>query len=276
MKKISIAIILSLIATLSVIFTLYTFFPNNSDKLLSSKSTTNSLKPPENLTIVTEPSISEQELMNIADSSSEYKGKWAGLCTKNSINSNNVDDPVTAFRNTVMGDPVLVQHFVGFMWSKAAVTTLAAITSNNQVNVTHRSGSIIKPSKKEIKLKGTEEIITDGYRAVRTFCCNDVLIKTPLTPLTPLTPSVQPPSKKIEAPPVYIIMPRTDPEPFASIVKDVPSELSINTYGRGVRHITTYIDKPTSSPPTAPVPEPATLLLFGSGLSILAFLKRKK
>ena len=264
--------------TLLILFILNLFYidPENSDGLVQNKSTIPSIPVPEVLSITNKQVISEQELENIETETSEHNGKWAGLCTKNSINSNNVDDPVTAFRNTVMGDPVLVQHFVGFMWSKAAVTTLAAITSNNQVNVTHRSGSIIKPSKKEIKLKGTEEIITDGYRAVRTFCCNDVLIKTPLTPLTPLTPSVQPPSKKIEAPPVYIIMPRTDPEPFASIVKDVPSELSINTYGRGVRHITTYIDKPTSSPPTAPVPEPATLLLFGSGLSILAFLKRKK
>lgn len=266
MKRITILVTLLTLVILLAVFIIFYFVPKNSDSLIFYKAI-NKIEAPKELSITTMPTISEQELDSIENSSSEYNGKWAGLCTKNSISSSNVSDPIKAFQNTVMSDPTLVKHYSDFVWSRAAVTTLDTITTDTKVNVTHRSGSIIKSSKKEIKLKETDEVITDGRRVVRTFCCNDIIIRTPQQP------NISPPAKKIEPTPVYTITPHVDPVPFVSLVKDVPSELSIHNYGVGGRHIE-YVEKP-SPPPTAPVPEPTTLLLFGTGLAAITFLNRK-
>lgn len=262
MKKIT-TLVVFLILLIFFTFNLFYIDPENSDGLVQNKNTISSIPAPEVLSITNKQVLSEQELENIETETSEHNGKWAGLCTKNSINSTNTDDPIVAFQNTVMSDPVLAQHFGDFIWGRAAITTLDTITTDTKVNVSHRSGSIIKPSKKEIKLKGTEEVITDGYRVVRTFCCNDVIVKMP----TPIPP------RKTIIPPVYATVPHVDPVPFIPVVTDVPPESFITGHSREYDYIE-HIDKPL--PPTAPVPEPATLILFGSGLSILAYLKRKK
>lgn len=126
--------------------------------------------------------------------------------------------------------------------------------------------------KKIVKLKETDEVITDGYRVVRTFCCNDVIIKTPVQPAT------KSPVKKVEPSSVYTVVPHTDTVPFVSLVKDSPLELFIHNYGGGGHHIV-YIDKPylpPTAPVLAPVPAPATILLFVTGLAAITFLKRKR
>lgn len=210
----------------------------------------------------TEP-ITSEELEEISDTSSEHNGRWAGLCPKNLVGSEDVSEQVDTFKNVVMSDPVLAQHFSGFMWSRAVSTTLGEITDNTTVNVTHRSGGIIKPSKKVMTLKKDESVITDGYRIVRTYCCNDVVVKElpPPKPAVPYTP------------PTYTYIPHTDPVPPVTEEYTQPN-LTINTYYGG-GHRTRHFDEPTP-PPVAPVPAPTTLLLFGTGISALAWLKRKK
>lgn len=266
MKKLVILTTLLASIIMLIMFFLFPFVPKNSDSLITNKSTA-MIETPKGLTIKAVPQATETEIDEIDTDSSEYSGKWAGLCAKNSINSSTTKDPISSFQNVVMSDPVLVQHFGDFIWSRATITTLDTITEDNNVSVSHRSGVVIKPSKKSIKLKKNDEVITDGYRVVRTFCCNDVLIKPP-TKITKTPPVVT-------YPPIYTHP--TEPTPLIPIT-DVPYGPSTVYYyggGGGGSHIE-YIDKPQPSPQPAPVPEPATLVLFGTGLGLLTFLNRKR
>ncbi len=54
-----------------------------------------------------------EEQEDFADANFEHKGKWYGLCAKNSIHS--VDD----FHRTVSNDPVLKTHYADFRWENA-------------------------------------------------------------------------------------------------------------------------------------------------------------
>ena len=195
------------------------------------------------------PLVPEEELVAIQDTSSESKGRWVGLCKKDSIYS--VED----FQNQVMADPVLVKHFEDFLWSRAILTELDDVT---YAQVAHRSGSTIKPTRRILNLPKGDRIITDGFRIVRAHCCNDVyLVEKP----PPNTVTYNPPVKTY--PPIY-----TPDTPSIT----PPVYYSYPNTSRGyVDH-----DKPNNPPSPAPVPEPTTLLLFGTGLCALAFFGRKK
>lgn len=118
--------------------------------------------------------------------------------------------------------------------------------------VTHRSNSLIKVTKKPIKLPAGDILITDGFRTVRTHCCNDVVIKPPTT-------------RTVLNPPLFPSIPSNPPTiTYPPTITDIPPTYTTHTvYEREVHQI-------------APVPEPNTLLLFGSGLCTLAALGRKK
>ncbi len=97
----------------------------------------------------------------------ERKGKWFGLCTKNSIHS--VED----FFRTVSSDPVLKIHYADFRWEKAKIERLdQAILAY----VYYRKDDKIFLTKKPIRLPDGDEYITDGYTRVRTFCCNNYTV----------------------------------------------------------------------------------------------------
>ena len=104
---------------------------------------------------------------DFVDANFERKGKWYGLCAKNSIHS--VDD----FRRTVSNDPVLKTHYADFRWENAKMGRLdQAILAY----VYFRKDDKISLTKKPIRLPAGDEYITDGYTRVRTFCCNNYTI----------------------------------------------------------------------------------------------------
>ncbi len=110
----------------------------------------------------------EQE--DVSDANFERKGKWYGLCAKNSIHS--VDD----FRKTVSNDPVLKTHYADFRWENAEMGRLDQATL---AYVYFRKDDKILLTKKPIRLPAGDEYITDGYTRVRTFCCNNYTVAPP-------------------------------------------------------------------------------------------------
>ena len=112
--------------------------------------------------------LDEQEAF--VDANFERKGKWYGLCAKNSIHS--VDD----FRRTVSNDPVLKTHYTDFRWENAKMERLdQAILAY----VYYRKDDKIFLTKKPIRLPAGDEYITDGYTRVRTYCCNNYTVAPP-------------------------------------------------------------------------------------------------
>lgn len=110
----------------------------------------------------------EQE--DFDNESFEHKGKWYGLCAKNSIHS--VDD----FRTTVSKDQVLKAHYADFRWEHAKMGKLEKAML---AHVYFRKDNKIFLTKKPIKLPAGDEYITDGYTRVRTYCCNNYTLGPP-------------------------------------------------------------------------------------------------
>ena len=107
---------------------------------------------------------------DFVDANFERKGKWYGLCAKNSIHS--IDD----FRRTVSSDPVLKTHYVAFQWENAKMGKLDQAVL---AYVYFRKDDRISLTKKPIRLPAGDEYITDGYTRVRTFCCNNYTVAPP-------------------------------------------------------------------------------------------------
>ncbi|NTW45019.1 MAG: hypothetical protein HGB14_11465 [Anaerolineaceae bacterium] len=97
------------------------------------------------------------------DSSFEKKGKWYGLCKKNSIHS------IADFKTTVSRDPVLKAHFSGFNWENAQTGKLEKAT---WAYVYYRKDDTIFRKKTPILLPAGDGYITDGITQIRTQCCN--------------------------------------------------------------------------------------------------------
>jgi hypothetical protein len=126
------------------------------------------------------------------DSNFESKGKWYGLCRKNSVRS--VED----FRRTVAQDKALGNHFANFQWETAR---LEKLEKPILAYVNFRKDGIIFQKRTPIKLPAGDQYIVDGSRRVRTHCCNDFVESTPIlesknfenpNPESPL--SVEPPA----------------------------------------------------------------------------------
>ena len=121
------------------------------------------------------PTVLWTEQEAFVDANFERKGKWYGLCAKNSIHS--VDD----FRTTVSNDQVLKTHYADFRWENAK---LERLDQAMLAYVYFRKDDKIFLTKKPIKLPAGDEYITDGYTRVRTFCCNNYTVVPPLRRVT--------------------------------------------------------------------------------------------
>jgi len=97
------------------------------------------------------------------DSSFEKKGKWYGLCKKNSIYS------ISDFKTTVANDPVLKAHFVNFNWENAQMGKLEKAT---WAYVHYRKDNTVFRKETPILLPAGDGYITDGITQIRTQCCN--------------------------------------------------------------------------------------------------------
>ncbi len=97
------------------------------------------------------------------DSNFEKKGKWYGLCKKNSVHS------IADFKTTVSNDPVLKVHFADFNWENAQMGKLEKAT---WAYVYYRKENTIFHKKTPILLPAGDGYITDGITQIRTQCCN--------------------------------------------------------------------------------------------------------
>jgi len=206
-------------------------------------------------------------IREIDNPSSEINGEWLGLCIKDTIKT--VDD----FRIQVEYDEVLSGHFKNFRWDTAEIRVLEKPA---KAKVSHRKGDIILPSKKLITLPKGDRYITDGDRMVRTHCCND--IKPDL--MDDFQPYTPPPKDPKPVPILYIPPYLEREEPGGVSVSKVKSASAINyAHGIGGGGYRYYPSDPPK-PSDAPVPEPETWLLFGTGLLLLIcrkkFLTRNK
>jgi hypothetical protein len=105
----------------------------------------------------------ESAQQDFDDSSFEKKGKWYGLCKKNSIHS------IADFKTTVANDPVLKAHFANFNWENAQMGKLEKAT---WAHVHYRKNNTIFHKKTPILLPAGDGYITDGITQIRTQCCN--------------------------------------------------------------------------------------------------------
>jgi hypothetical protein len=193
------------------------------------------------------------DITEVNDASSEIAGEWVGLCPKNSITS--VED----FLRTIQNDEVLLAHYSGFDWENAR---LGQQNEEIYAYVSHRKGDVIKKTSKPIRLPKGDGYITDGTHTARTYCCNDIL----------LSPSAGPPPENRGLPQVAFIDPGhsediTWPSHTTNIFLEIPyisHSFSTNTK---------IIVPPR---PVAAGPEPGTLILFGTGLAVLAAVYRSK
>lgn len=182
------------------------------------------------------------ELSEINNPNSEYRGSWVGLCKKQSISS--IED----FKNIVQTDQTLSDYYYGFDWSQARIGNLKEDTL---AYVAHRKNGIIGKTSKPIKLPKGDKYITDGIRTVRTYCCNDIVLTQSAG--TPLVQSYFIP-KELYGESVQ----NSQPERIYTV-----SEIDFNPG---------TIDDPDHP---SPVPEPDTFSLMYLGLLVFLKLTRK-
>jgi hypothetical protein len=257
-KKLGIGVFI-LAAALSPLV-IYSFL-NPSNLAVSDyakKATTNVAEGPEIKSDLATQDPDYKDITEVEDASSEMDGEWLGLCKKNSIKS--VED----FQRTVLNDKVLLAHYSGFDWNNAS---LGKHGEAILAFVSHRKGDVIKKTSKPIKLPKGDGYITDGTLTARTFCCNDII----------LSPAAGPPPEDVVVEPSSGMFP-VEEVTLAPLPLKLPLEtvsLYRESYPPRKSHQTIFRNPP-DAPPTQPIPEPATLILFGTGLFVLVITTWKK
>ena len=191
-------------------------------------------------------------------------------------------------RRVVEHDSVVAGHYAGFDFRHAHVIEL---TEPKLVYLSYRMGNRIFWTHKQITLRKGEKLITDGNITARTRCANQVSV-LPHAEVTPAEPQVALMEQPVPGP---MALPNFLPAPYPAL-SQVPSPTGGPPAGYGppvgilppIGNPPTCVPpkngkpvpgkpKPCPPPPTPPgVPEPATILLFSSGVAGIYLRLRKR
>lgn len=171
-------------------------------------------------------------------------------------------------RNAVANDPVVAAHYQGFDLAKARVIRL---NHARAVYVSYRKGNDVFWTSKRMSLLKGETVISDGGHMLRTRCGNQISE----FPRVPVAPAVEPLSETLETPLYIEVTAPSEPPlvpPLINEIQPTPPEgepggifippfVPIIVGGGGGHPVLS-----ATSPPPTPAPEPATLVLFSTGL----------
>jgi hypothetical protein len=144
---------------------------------------------------------------------------------------------VSQFRLSLDQDPQLASYFSDFDWSKAE---LIKLQSPMQMHVSYKKNGKIHFTRKKLLISAGETVITDGNYWIRSYCCNEL--------------SREPVAVSPDEPPEEDLQPkRTDHQGGGGGGGNTPSSHRLPD-----------------------IPEPGTLILFGTGILGLAISQRKK
>jgi hypothetical protein len=257
-KKLGIGVFILAVALLPLVIYLFLNPSNLATSDSAKKSTTNVAEGPEIKSDLAAQDPDYKDITEVEDASSEMDGEWLGLCEKNSIKS------VADFQRAVLNDKVLLAHYSGFDWNNASIGRRDEAI---MAFVSHRKGDVIKKTSKPIKLPKGDGYITDGTHTARTFCCNDIL----------LSPAAGPPPEDVVVKPLSGVPPMEE-FTLAPLPLMLPLE-TVSLYRESYPSRRSYRSSFRATPdprPIQPVPEPATLILFGTGLFLLVIITWKK
>lgn len=168
-------------------------------------------------------------------------------------------------------DPVVARHYANFNLSKLHFVRLGR---GRTAYVSYRLGGEIFWTRKKIPLFAGETLLTDGSHLARARCGNrvsevprqptspwqppDLTMVVPLAHLTPIEPQLPPLTT-----PSVDVLPLGPPVVDSGVLPIFPIILLPPGGGTGSPPL------PPSPEAPLPTPEPTTLLLFSSGLTIL-------
>jgi hypothetical protein len=181
--------------------------------------------------------------------------QWYGLCSAYAAST------VSGFKAQVMSDPRLMEYYKNFDWEHAQIFENQ---QDSYSSVLYKKNEKVYWTRKPLLIQKGEKILTDGKVLVRTYCCNQIALMPP-GPFLP--PAVEPPAEAIQPPeapaiPEFPLAPPTlDLPPAQLTFIPPPPPLSF---------------KQRSSRRPIPVPEPATFILFLSGLAALTLRRRPR
>ena len=189
--------------------------------------------------------------------------QWVGLCS-----TAYAATTVEGFKAQVMSDPQLTEHYRGFDWAKAVVFENQ---EDSFSSVMYKKNGKMYWTRKPLRIRKGERILTDGKVLVRTYCCNQIAL-VPAGPFLP--PPEEPPPEEIQ-PPEAPGMPEFPALPPLLLIP--PSVRIPPSQGKFVPLPPTKpILLPQERAPRGPiaVPEPGTLILLVSGLGLVVLLRR--